>query len=189
MDDALARPRLLTDLRDARASLVGKLDGLGEYDVRRPLTPTGTTLLGLVKHCALWESRYLGEVFGRPFPEPLPAWTDHAGNRDHLWVRADETRADVLGLHERVAAHADATIAELPLDAPGHVPWWRADVTLLAVVSHLLTETARHAGHADILREQLDGAVGDDNAAPPGDGERRRAWNARVEQAARDAAR
>ena len=185
MDDALAKPRLLADLRHVRAALVGKLDGLSAYDTRRPLTPTGTTLLGLVKHCALWESRYLGDVFGRPFPEPLPPWTDHPANRDHFWARADESRDDVVGLYDRVAAHADATIAELPLDAPGHVPWWDADVTLLGVVAHRLTETARHAGHADILREQLDGAVGDDNAPPPRDAEHWRAWNARVEEAAR----
>lgn len=189
MPDDLAKPVLLTDLRRLRSALVGKLDGLSEYDVRRPLTPTGTNLLGLVKHCALWESRYLGEVFDRPFPEPLPSWTDHPANRDHFWVRADETRAAVLGLHERVAAHADATVTALPLDAPGHVPWWHADVTLLGVVSHLLTETARHVGHADILREQLDGAVGDDNAPPPRDAEHWRAWNARVEEAARAASR
>ncbi len=140
-----------------------------------------------MKHCALWESRYLGEVFNRPWPRPLPAWTDHAGNRDHLWVRETETRDDVLGLYERVAAHGDATIVALPLDAPGHVPWWGAEVTLFGVVTHLLTETARHAGHADILRELIDGAVGDDVSAPPPDPEVWRRWRSRVEESARAA--
>lgn len=170
MRDDVAKARLLEDLRFERDSLVRKCDRLSEYDVRRPLTPTGTNLLGLVKHCALWESRYLGDVFGRPFPEALPPWDDVDANRDHLWVRSHEKRQGVLGLYTRVAAHADGTIEGLPLDAAGHVPWWPApDVTLLGVIAHQLAETARHAGHADILREQLDGAVGHDVAAAPHD--------------------
>ena len=67
-------------------------------------------------------------------------------------------RADVVGFYQRRSSHADATIDALPIDAPGFVPWWpRPDVTLFNVMAHVLTETNRHAGHADILREQLDG--------------------------------
>ena len=163
--------------------MLEKLDGLGEYDVRRPLTATGTNLLGLVKHLALWEARYLGEVFGRPFPEPLPRWDDTAARGTDLWATEDETRADIIGRYQRVWAHADATITALAVDAPGHVPWWpRPDVLLFNVLVHRLTETNRHAGHADILREQLDGATG----APPRDSA---FWTARCAEIERAAVR
>lgn len=158
-DDVKAR--LHGQLGALREAVLGKLDGLGEYEVRRPLTLTGTSLLGLVKHLALWESRYLGEVFARPFPEDLPRWDDAEAHGADLWVTAHETREEITGRYRRVARHADATISALPLDAPGHVPWWPSpDVVLSGVLVHLLTETGRHAGHADILREQLDGATG-----------------------------
>lgn len=151
-------------LRWARASLLGKLDGLSEYDVRRPLSRTGTNLLGLVKHMTLGEARYFGAIFGRPYPEPIPTFDDPGfHNRDHMWVGADESRADVIATYTRACRHADATIDALPIDTPGHVPWWpRPDVKLFNVLVHVVTETNRHLGHADILREQLDGALGAD---------------------------
>ncbi|MGY4644906.1 DinB family protein [Cellulomonas sp. URHB0016] len=162
MIDDFAKAYLRDELRWTRESLLWKLDGLSEYDARRPLTSTGTNLLGLVKHLAVAEARYLGEIFGRPFPEPIPRWDDAAANREHLWVTQHETRADILGRYERACRHADATIDALPVDTPGHVPWWpRPEVKLFNVVVHVLTETSRHAGHADILREGLDGAVGE----------------------------
>jgi uncharacterized damage-inducible protein DinB len=187
--DDYAKAYLLDDLRWARRALLGKVDGLSEYDARRPLTGTGTNLLGLVKHLTVTEARYLGEVFGRPYPEPLPRWDDprHA-NRDDLWVTAQESRADVVAAYERAWRHADATIEALPIDAPGHVPWWpQPDVRLFNVMVHVLTETSRHAGHADILREQLDGVTG---VAPGATPDRDADWvahRARVEEAAREA--
>lgn len=150
-------------LRRAREDLVGKLDGLDDHDVRRPLTPTGTNLLGLIKHVACVQLGYLGATFGRPSPrEPLP-WDDADAPPDvDMYAAADETRADVLDLWAHSCAHADATVAALPVDAPGHVPWWGddGDVTLHDVLVHLLAEVARHAGHADVLRESLDGTAG-----------------------------
>ena len=78
-----------------------------------------------------------------------------------MWATADESRASILDLYRAAAAHADETITSLPLDATGHVPWWpQPEVTLHGVLVHVLAETSRHAGHADILREQLDGSVG-----------------------------
>jgi hypothetical protein len=159
MRDEDTKASLHGELRRARENLLWKIEGLSEYDVRRPLTVTGTNLLGLIKHTATWEAVYLGEVFGRPAPEPLPPW--HDGDGADLWVTADESRADIIDLHRRACAHADATIRELPIDAPGRVPWWpQPDVTLFAVMVHLLNDTTRHAGHADILREGLDGQTG-----------------------------
>jgi hypothetical protein len=124
-----AKEYLHDDLRQIREALVWKLDGLCEYDIRRPLTFTGTNLLGLVKHSATWEARYFGEVFGRPFPESLPRWDDEAANGTDLWVTEDETREQIIGFYRRAGEHADATIGTLAIDAPGHVPWWpRPDV-------------------------------------------------------------
>lgn len=162
MDEKAILQRYLTSARDA---LLWKLDGLGEYAVRRPMTPTGTNLLGLVKHVASVTDGYLGEVMGRPSGIELPWFpldpADAVPNAD-LWVPAEESREFIVDLHHRVSANADATIEALELDAPGHVPWWgeRGAVTLQQVLVHVIAETNRHAGHADIIRELIDGAVG-----------------------------
>ena len=86
-----------------------------------------------------------------------------SGIKERRWASPDETRASVLELWERVRAHSEQTVAELPLDAPGVVPWWapdKRDVTLHQVLVHLLAEASRHAGHADVVRELLDGQAG-----------------------------
>ncbi|MGI5456149.1 DinB family protein [Streptomyces sp. CA-249302] len=190
MIDEFAKAHLHGRLRRDREALLWKLDGLSEYDARRPLTATGTNLLGLVKHVATVEARYFGEVFGRPSPEPLSRWQDYDGS--DLWAAADETRDQVTGFCLRTWDHSDATIDELPLDAPGHVPWWpepHTDTNLFAVMVHVLGETVRHAGHADILREGLDGRTG---LRPEHerqiDEEARAAYRAKIEQAAGSAA-
>jgi uncharacterized damage-inducible protein DinB len=189
--DGDAKKTLHTYLRSARGALVWKLEGLSEYDVRRPLTPTGTNLLGLVKHLAIVEAGYFGETFGRPFPEHLPWWDDDAEPNADAWVTEDETRADIVDCYQRVWDHADATIDALTLDAPGRVPWWRdGDVTLHRILVHVLAETNRHAGHADIVREQLDGATGL-NATNTNMPDHDPAWwqnlHTRIEQAAKTA--
>jgi uncharacterized damage-inducible protein DinB len=150
-------------LKSRRASLLAKLDGLSEYDVRRPLTPTGTNLLGLVKHVASVELGYLGEVFGRPADRSLPWFDEDAQPDADLWAAADETREGIIELHRFSAAHSDATIDALPLNAVGEVPWWpeeRRRVTLHQILVHMCVETAQHLGHADILRELIDGSAG-----------------------------
>lgn len=187
MDEEFAKQYLHEELQWTREALVWKLDGLSEYDVRRPLTATGTNLLGLVKHMATWEVRYLGEVFNRPFPEPLPRWQDSDGS--DLWVTEGESREQIIDFYRRAWDHADATIRTLPIDARGHVPWWpRPDVKLFSVLVHVLSDTTRHAGHADILREQLDGQTG----VAAGQREQidtiaREAHRAKIEKAARAA--
>ncbi len=180
-------------LQATREALVWKLDGLSEYDIRRPMVPTGTNLLGLVKHVASVELGYFGDCFGRPFPESLPWLEDGAEPNADLWATAEESREQIVGLYQRAWVHSDATIDELTLDATGHVPWWpeaRREVTLHLILVHVIAETARHAGHADIVRELVDGAAGlrqgNDNMAP-GD----KAWwenyRSRLETAAREA--
>ena len=163
MNDDAAKANLHAYLKHEREAVLSKLDGLSEYDVRRPLTVTGTNLLGLVKHLATWEARYLGEVFDRPFPEPLPRWDIEAERLADMWATADESRSEVVDRYRRVWAHSDATVEALALDATGHVAWWdNAEVPPFNILVHLLAETSRHAGHADVLREELDGAVGTD---------------------------
>ncbi|QUQ70851.1 DinB family protein [Kutzneria sp. CA-103260] len=120
--DDFAKRYLHGDLREVREEMVGRLDGLSEYDVRRPLTSTGTNLLGLVKHLTLSESRCFGEVFGRPFPEALPRWDDLGARGLDMWAAEDETRVEIIGRYRRVWEHSDATIEALAVDAPGHVP-------------------------------------------------------------------
>ena len=174
-----AKAHLHDHLRWVREALVWKLDGLSEYDVRRPLTATGTNLLGLVKHNAVWDSRYFGEVFGRPFPEALPRWDDSSAHGTDFWATADESRTGIIGLYRRVWTHTDSTIEDLDLDTMGHVPWWGEDVPLFNVMIHCLADTTRHAGHADILREGLDGAVGVEPGTPVGCGRDAAFWEAR----------
>jgi hypothetical protein len=168
-----AKAHLSRYLQGGREVLLWKLDGLPEYHIRRPLTPTGTNLLGLVKHVASVEAGYFGECFGRPFEEPLPWYADDAEPNADMWATADESRDQIVGLYRKVWAHSDKTIAALPLDAIGRVPWWpvdRGEVTLHQIMIHMIAETHRHAGHADIVRELVDGSVGlreeNDNMAP-----------------------
>jgi uncharacterized damage-inducible protein DinB len=186
---------LLRYLRVNRADLLSKLEGLGEYQARRPLTSTGTNLLGLVKHVASVELGYFSDVFGRPVDRVLPWLADDAAANADMWATAEETREEIIELHRFSAAHSDATIEALPLDAVGEVPWWppeRRRVTLQQILVHVCVETARHAGHADILRELIDGTAGqrpDDPNVPQQSAEQWAEYRARLEAAAREADR
>jgi uncharacterized damage-inducible protein DinB len=159
-DEKAVLQRYLTTARDA---LLWKLDGLSDYDIRRPMTPTATNLLGLVKHVASVADGYFGEVFGRPSGEPAPWFEDDAEPNADMWATVDESRDDIVDLHHRCWARVDATIEELDLDAVGHVDWWsdeHSHPTLHTILVHMIAETHRHAGQADIIREMIDGAVG-----------------------------
>ena len=148
-------------LQIAREVLLWKLEGLSDYDIRRPMVPTGTNLLGLVKHVAGVEAGYFGDVFDRPFGEPLPWLDDGAEPNADMWATAKESREQIVDLYHRVWAHSDATIDVLAPEAIGHVAWWpddRREVTLHRILVHVIAETNRHAGHADIIRETIDGA-------------------------------
>ena len=208
-----AKETLHRYLRSRRADLLGTLDGLSEYDVRRPVVPTGTNLLGLVKHVASVQLGYFGDVFGRPATHPVAeqitaldaaaaaasavpgadAAGDAAFEDADLWVPAGQTRAEVIDFHHFSASHADATIDALDLDSVGEVPWWPADrrrVTLHQVLVHMIAETARHTGHADIVRELIDGRIGNGPADPNVPARSAAGWaayRARIEEAARAA--
>jgi uncharacterized damage-inducible protein DinB len=182
-------------LQVAREAVLWKLEGLSEYDVRRPMTPTATNLLGLVKHLANVEIGYFGDTFGRPFEGPL-GWPEGDEPDDptaDLWATADESPEHIIGLYRAAWAHADVTIETLDLEAVGRVPWWpaeRAEVSLHKILVHVIAETNRHAGHADIVRELIDGTTGLREGNPNmADGDQ--AWweeyRNRLEQLARDA--
>jgi hypothetical protein len=157
---------LHTSLRESREALLWKLEGLTEREARLPRTPTGNNLLGVVKHCLNVEAGYFGPTFGRAFPDEDALVSDadlDADPQSDWYAREDETKDGIVDLYRRVQAFADETIEQLPLDAVGRVPWWPADrqeVTLDRVLVRVLTDVARHAGHADVMREAHDGAVG-----------------------------
>ncbi|MFB8278025.1 DinB family protein [Nocardia colli] len=180
-------------LRYAREAVLWKLDGVSEYDVRRPMTPTGTNLLGLVKHLGTIEFGYFGDTFGRPADEPFTKLDFEADPTADMWATVDESREDIIAFYHRAWAHADATIDALDLTTEGSVPWWTKDrvVTLHRILVHVTTETNRHAGHADIVRELIDGAAGllphNDNM-PTGDPAWWQNYRATLENTAKQAA-
>ncbi|MFT4126574.1 MAG: DinB family protein [Gordonia sp. (in: high G+C Gram-positive bacteria)] len=160
-----AKAALHSQLNSARDAVLWKLADLSEYDMRRPITATGTNLLGLVKHLSGCEMGYFGVVFNRPFSDP-PDWLSEPSSdpsRD-MWATADETSAEIIALYRRAREHSDETIDGLRLDARGEIPGPPSagprSVTLHDVLVHMVAETARHAGHADILRELIDQSVG-----------------------------
>ena len=193
MADTSEKAILHRYLRSGREAILWKFEGLSEYDFRRPLVPTGTNLLGLVKHLAGTEAGYFGATFNRPSSESLPWMEDEAETNADMWATADESRESIFDLYQRVTSHSDATIDALELDAPGRVPWWhpeRSSVTLQQILVHMIAETHRHAGHADIVRELIDGGAGlrkDNDNMPPVDREWWVAYRARLEQVAREA--
>src|SRR4051812_6868636 len=193
MADPDPKQTLKRYLQLARDAMLWKLDGLSDYDVRRPMTPTGTNLLGLVKHLASVEVGYFADTFARPFGQPLPWWDDDTEDNADMWATAEETRDDIVGLYTRACLHADATIGALELDATGRVPWWpdeRNPVTLHQVLVHVVTETNRHVGQADIVRESIDGFAGlrvDNSNMPDRDAAWWASYRDRLEGVARSA--
>ena len=173
-------------LQAARAGLLSRVEGLSEYDRRRPMTPTGTNLLGLVKHLAGVEYAYLGESFGRPAPETM-SWVEDGSVWEgaDMWATAEESSEYLIGLYQRACRHGDQTIAELELEASGVVQHWpeeRRNTTLGVLLIRMVAETAQHAGHADIIRELIDGRGGPDYDMA--DVETWRTYLARIEAAA-----
>jgi uncharacterized damage-inducible protein DinB len=153
-------------LQAARDALVWKLDGLSERQARLPRTPTGISLLGLLKHCLNVEVGYFGPTFGREFPAPDELVPEEVFTDDpqaDWYADEDESKEGLIDLARRAWAFADQTINDLPLDAPGLVPWWppeRQEVTLQRIIVHVTYDIARHAGQADIMREEIDATIG-----------------------------
>lgn len=154
-------------LQQSRDSLLRALQDVSEYDARRPVMPSGTNLLGLVKHLVGIEASYLGDCVGRPAPFRMP-WVDDGSIWDSadMWATADQSRDYLVGLYRAAWAHSDSAIAELPLDFTATVSWWpeeRRSTTFGHLLTRVVAETAQHAGHADIIRETIDGRGGPDH--------------------------
>jgi len=147
-----------------RKALISKVEDLPEREARMPRTPTGTNLLGIVKHVLNVEAIYLGKTFGRPFPHPeeLISEEDYEADPQVDWYATEEESvAGIVDLYRRVIAHADETVLSLDLDAIGHVEHWGgAEVTLHQILVHNFNDLTQHNGQADILREMVDGSVG-----------------------------
>jgi hypothetical protein len=160
--DEAAREELLHYLQVGRDAVVWKLEGLSDYDVRRPLTPTGTNLLGLVKHLAGVELGYFGDCLDRPHGHDLTWWAEDAEDNADMWATPEESRQQVLDLYRAAWRHTDESVRTMGLEATGHVPWWteHAHPTVRLLLVHVVAETHRHAGHADIVRELVDGSAG-----------------------------
>lgn len=150
---------LVSYLERLNDQVLSKLDGLSEYDRRRPMTPTATNLLGVVKHLAAVQAGYFGETFGRPFPGELPF--DDEDPQADLWATAEESTQQIADFYRATWQHALETFDQTELDTVGAVPWWPdEEVTLHQILVHMAVETARHAGHLDIVRESIDGTIG-----------------------------
>jgi hypothetical protein len=183
---------LVSRLDRLNQAVLYKLEGLSEYDLRRPMTLTATNLLGVTMHLASLQSEYFGETFGRPFPRASEFYflTDEDEDpHGDLWVRPEYSSTWLMGLYRATWEHAQETVAVTELDSIGRIPTPPyAEMTLAAMLVHMVQETARHVGHMDVVRELIDGAVGRFAADPNiTDGYDWAAYRARVEAAAREA--
>ncbi|UYQ78139.1 DinB family protein [Glutamicibacter sp. JL.03c] len=154
---------LLEYLGDARQAVIYKAQGLSDRLARKPLTPTGTHILGVVHHLAITEYGYFGQCLGRSVDDPyIQNLLDAEDPQADFLPPAHLNANGIIGLYRDSILFSDAGIKSLPLDAPVEVPWWirRRHTTLEQLVVHMIAETSRHAGHLDIVREQLDGFTG-----------------------------
>jgi uncharacterized damage-inducible protein DinB len=151
-------------LQESRRQVLRCVEDLDEYSLRRPMTPTGTNLLGVVKHLIGIEAGYLGVCLGRPFEPPLPWIAGSVPNRD-MWATAGESSGYILDLYRSACAHSDVVLVDLGLEAAAEVSWWPSEsrtTTAGALLARVLKDTAMHAGQLQILRELIDGQAGSD---------------------------
>ena len=154
--DADEKTTLLASLQRHRDVVLWKLEGLDDEQLRRPVVPSGTNLIGLVKHLANAEYGWFCETFGRP-TEPL---TDISADLEADMRAADgETTEDIVAFYRRAWAASDASILQTPLETTG-TSYSGATVSMRWVLVHMIEDTARHCGHLDLARELIDGATG-----------------------------
>lgn len=154
---------LLEYLSDARQAVIYKAQGLSDRLARKPLTATGTHILGVVHHLAITEYGYFAQCLGRSVEDPyIQNLLDAEDPQADFLPPAHLSAGEIIGLYQDSVLFSDAGIKPLPLDAPVEVPWWsrRRHTTLEQLMVHMIAETSRHAGHLDIVREQLDGFTG-----------------------------
>ena len=135
------------------AAILWKLEGLTDEQLRQPLTPSGMCLLALAKHVAGVPYYWFYEVFGRPC-EPWPG-----AQTDDMELDPSDTTESVLAYYARARAASHQAITEFDLDVTG-TTWLGDTVSFRWAILHTIEEAARHAGHADLMRERLDGSTG-----------------------------
>ncbi|NYE96390.1 putative damage-inducible protein DinB [Psychromicrobium silvestre] len=148
---------LQASLNRHREAILWKLEGLDEEQLRRKVTPSGTSLLGLAKHLGYVEYGWFCETFGEPSEQP---WFDTADPEADLRVDEGESAEQILTYYERARKAADLVIEKYAVEDTG-TAWYGPIVTLRWVLIHMIEELARHAGHMDIVRELIDGSTGD----------------------------
>jgi uncharacterized damage-inducible protein DinB len=153
------RSALAGFLDSQREALIRKVEGLDDASARKAPTASSLSLLGLVKHSAIWERRWFQVMAGgREFPGEWPAVRDDPEDAD-LMVDENDTVDHWVAYYREQIEQSRAVAASMDLDAPCA----RADLVecnVRFVLFHMIEETARHAGHADIIRETLDGSRG-----------------------------
>ncbi len=146
-------------LQRHRDVVLWKIEGLDDDQLRRQMTPSGTSLLGIVKHLAAVEYGWFCSTFGRAM-EPMPF--DEEDPEADLRIEPGEKTQDLVDFYSRACRAADVVIGEVGIEELG-TAWFGDQVSMRWVLIHMVEETARHAGHMDILRELIDGATGDHN--------------------------
>ncbi|CAN5584125.1 DinB family protein [soil metagenome] len=154
-----AEKEVLTGFLDHyRATILAICEGLSDEDLRRPMVPSGTTLLGMIKHLAYVERGWFQEtVAGKRVEFPFDLDEDPEAD---LRVEQEETTQEILDLYRAESARSRQIIEAASLDDLVKGEKRSADYNVRWVIVHMIEETARHAGHADIIREQLDGSTG-----------------------------
>ena len=142
-----------------REGLIRKIEGLDDAAARQAPTPSSLSLLGLVKHAATWEQRWFQAIMaGRELPDGWPDVLPEPRDADMMVEECDTVDHWVAAYREQIE-RSHAVVAAMDLDSPCA----RKDIiecNLRYVMFHMIQETARHAGHADIIRETLDGSTG-----------------------------
>ncbi|MDJ0354486.1 DinB family protein [Pseudarthrobacter sp. PH31-O2] len=156
-------------LNDAREAILWKCEGLSDAQARTPLTPTGTHVMGLLLHLAVTESQYFISCLGREIENPViqGVIASRDAQADFL-PPPNMTLADAVEIYRETTVAADAVLDDLELDTTAVVQWWtkHRHTTVERLLVHMIAESHRHAGHLDIVREQLDGFIGLRPSAP-----------------------
>ncbi|MEV0480714.1 DinB family protein [Streptomyces sp. NPDC050508] len=154
------REALCGFLDKQRADLLRKVEGVSDADARRTPTVSSLSLTGLLKHSALWERRWFQVVVaGRTLPGDWPETGIQDWRDEDFRVDERDTVKHWTTFFEEQVAVSREIVAGLELDAPCSRAEL-ADRNLRWVLLHMIEETARHAGHADIIRESIDGSTG-----------------------------
>jgi hypothetical protein len=159
LDAETERAGLCEFLDMQREALIDKLQGVSDEDARRAATASSLSLLSLIKHSAIWERRWFQVIVaGRRFPDEWPEVRTQDVDATFRLTDGDTVETVVADYRQQIAASREI-VGSFDLDTPCAWPEM-AHQNLRWVALHMIEETARHAGHADIIRETIDGSRG-----------------------------